>query len=172
MNGRQLIESKLRRRSILLAGNSEKKKKKKEKFAGGRRKERRAAEWTARREREAELKTWAETRHLREAWRTYATNSTEPFDRLDLHGAVLAVVASDIESYVGVCGMVVEETQQTFRILERSRHKVKHVPKRKLIFALVLHGEDGEDDIALDNERAAVLLEGQPFIDRWIKISK
>lgn len=167
--GRKLIESKLRRRALLLSGpQASKVKTAKPAYAGGRRSERRAAEWTERRKREAELSTWEDTAALRSAWRTYASVlETRPevahkiAPSLDFHGAVLAVIKSPIESYVGICGVVVEETQQTFRILEWRRNKIKALQKRGLVFALVFH-----DPGIPTASKAALVLDGQPFIDR------
>ncbi|KAJ8605366.1 hypothetical protein CTAYLR_002368 [Chrysophaeum taylorii] len=162
--GRELVESKLKRRALLLS-ESRAPKKKTIPYAGGRRKERRSAQREERRKREAELGSWEETAWLREAWRRQAVGlrgdgAHRAALEMDAHGAVVAVVGSPVESYVGVCGVVIEETRQTFRVLEWPRPKVKFLPKRGLVFALLF------EDPGPSLTRPCLLLDGDKFIDR------
>lgn len=164
--GKSFVEGKLRRRALLLSGPQAGKKLSRERAAGGRRSERRSAEWSERRKREEELSTWEDTATLRKAWRAYAAIlTTRPevahkiAQSLDLHGAVIAAVKSPVESYVGVVGVVVEETPQTFRILEWRRNKIKALQKRGLVIALLF------DDPECAS-KPTLILDCAPFLDR------
>lgn len=150
-----MIESKLRRRALNLAERPDKKHNKPP-HAGGRRRDRRERQRQERAEREAELH-WNDTAALRELWRSYAAADTSD---LDLHGAVLAVVDSPVESYRGVCGVVIEETRQTFRVLQHSKHKFTFVPKKGLVFALVF--EEPSPTLA----EPCLVLHGDDFLER------
>ncbi|KAK7114249.1 ribonuclease P protein subunit p29-like [Littorina saxatilis] len=59
--------------------------------------------------------------------------------KAELQGGMLTVQRSKCPSYVGVCGIVMQETRHTFTFITSS-DKVKCVPKENSIFALELHG--------------------------------
>ena len=81
---------------------------------------------------------------MQEMWQSYARSlvsecsdaSLQP--RLlaaDLHGAVMAVVEAKSRSHVGVQGIMIRETEQTFGILTL-QDKVRVVPKAGAVFML------------------------------------
>lgn len=57
--------------------------------------------------------------------------------KADLHGARVSVVQSKTPSLVGVTGLLIQETQEAFKILTM-RNRVKIVPKRSSIFTIYL----------------------------------
>lgn len=65
----------------------------------------------------------------------------------DLHGAILAVVESKVKSFIGVQGIMIRETLNTFGILT-SENKFRVVPKKGSVFMfqvefwrVILHGD-------------------------------
>mmetsp|Transcript_32245 Transcript_32245/g.102818 ORF Transcript_32245/g.102818 Transcript_32245/m.102818 type:complete len:246 (+) Transcript_32245:230-967(+) len=116
---------KLRRRALLLAGRRAAT----PKAEGRRRRVGKAWEARSRTARDEELRSWCETRWLRDLWRRRERSSPA----LDLQGAVVAVVEGPRR---GTCGMVLEETAHTLRVLDRASDKVRRLPKKGLLVAL------------------------------------
>lgn len=53
----------------------------------------------------------------------------------DLHGAFLKVERSSCPSYLGICGILIQETEQSFRLLGED-NKVRIVLKKQCVFAI------------------------------------
>ncbi|XP_070617750.1 ribonuclease P protein subunit p29 [Erythrolamprus reginae] len=59
--------------------------------------------------------------------------------KADLHGALVTVTKSRCPSYVGITGIVVQETKYVFKIVTKE-DKLKVIPKRNNIFSLETDG--------------------------------
>jgi ribonuclease P protein subunit POP4 len=57
--------------------------------------------------------------------------------KADLHGAILCVTQSRTPSCVGLQGIMIRETRDTFVIVTK-KNKVKHIPKEPSIFSVQL----------------------------------
>eukprot|EP00742_Colponemidia_sp_Colp-10_P007823 GILJ01008437.1.p1 GENE.GILJ01008437.1~~GILJ01008437.1.p1 ORF type:complete len:266 (+),score=41.03 GILJ01008437.1:33-830(+) len=57
--------------------------------------------------------------------------------KADLHGAVIKVIRSRIPSYVGMCGIVVQETEHAFKLIT-STNSIKLILKAGTVFTLQL----------------------------------
>lgn len=95
-------------------------------------------------------------RPMHEMWKAYAKEVVndnrgkmiEPsLLQMDFHGAFLAVVEAKIENQIGVEGIMIRETANTFAIVTMT-NKVKVIPKEGCVFALrmddmrvILHGD-------------------------------
>jgi len=84
-----------------------------------------------------------EFQHLHNLWTSYvsevlARDTKIPdiqgkLSRIDMHGAILEVSESKCDSYVGIKGIVIKETKNTFLIVTDS-DIVKRVPKADTVF--------------------------------------
>lgn len=54
-------------------------------------------------------------------------------------GETIKVIDSLNKSEIGICGEIIDETKQTFKIL--SENKVRTILKRNIVFILVLEGK-------------------------------
>lgn len=57
--------------------------------------------------------------------------------RADLHGCILRVVRSKCPAYVGLSGIIVQETEQTFRMISK-QNSMKVIPKAGSVFEFSL----------------------------------
>ncbi|KAL8621699.1 hypothetical protein ACOMHN_024670 [Nucella lapillus] len=91
---------------------------------------------------------------LHDAWKQYmdelipsdrplsageAQNASQKILKAELQGSILTVQRSKCPSYVGLTGIVVQETRHTF-VLVTPGDAVKSVPKMNSVFALELNG--------------------------------
>ncbi|OWF34763.1 ribonuclease P protein subunit p29-like [Mizuhopecten yessoensis] len=57
--------------------------------------------------------------------------------KADLHGSILTVQKSKCPSYVGVTGILLQETRNTFLLITKE-NKVKYIPKQQSVFTFTL----------------------------------
>ncbi|XP_023582552.1 ribonuclease P protein subunit p29 [Trichechus manatus latirostris] len=89
---------------------------------------------------------------LHELWKQYIRNlcnglkpDTQPemiqakLLKADLHGAVISVTKSKCPSYVGVTGILLQETKYVFRIITKE-DRLKVIPKLNCVFAVEIDG--------------------------------
>eukprot|EP00746_Dinoflagellata_sp_MGD_P021141 gnl/MRDRNA2_/MRDRNA2_149331_c0_seq1.p1 gnl/MRDRNA2_/MRDRNA2_149331_c0~~gnl/MRDRNA2_/MRDRNA2_149331_c0_seq1.p1 ORF type:complete len:222 (-),score=47.37 gnl/MRDRNA2_/MRDRNA2_149331_c0_seq1:50-715(-) len=93
--------------------------------------------------------THAEMLPLHELWTEYAEGlvpagagkeAVAAVSSMDLHGSILEVVRAKNPGCVGTQGIVVQETQNTFRIISED-DKVRTFPKESSVFAVHVRGE-------------------------------
>lgn len=81
---------------------------------------------------------------LHELWKQYVNDimaggkveRSHRFSRCDWHGAIINVVKSCTPGLVGLKGIVLQETTNTFKIITEE-NKYKTLPKRNTVFAVV-----------------------------------
>uniref|UniRef100_A0A8C7BQS4 Ribonuclease P protein subunit p29 n=2 Tax=Neovison vison TaxID=452646 RepID=A0A8C7BQS4_NEOVI len=59
--------------------------------------------------------------------------------KADLHGALVSVMKSKCPSYVGVTGILLQETKHIFKILTKE-DRLKVIPKLSCVFAVEIDG--------------------------------
>ncbi|CAE7460131.1 Pop4 [Symbiodinium natans] len=109
---------------------------------------------------------WKQLRHddfapLRALWEKYIEDLSPANDdelsavlaRADLHGSCLRVAQAKTPGLVRLSGTVIEETQQTFRIIT-AENQIKVLPKESCIFEVEALGR-------------SLRLLGPSFIQRW-----
>ncbi|XP_055992618.1 ribonuclease P protein subunit p29 [Sorex fumeus] len=57
----------------------------------------------------------------------------------DLHGAIISVAKSKCPSYVGVTGILLQETKHVFKIITKEDH-LKVIPKQNCVFTVEIDG--------------------------------
>ncbi|KAL2933782.1 Ribonuclease P protein subunit p29 [Bienertia sinuspersici] len=93
---------------------------------------------------------------MHEMWKTYVMQLLKNIGKnqgaqsllvADLHGAILRVVDCKVESFIGVFGIMIRETAETFGIITQG-NKFRVVPKRNSVFIfqadcwrITLHGD-------------------------------
>ncbi|VDN44238.1 unnamed protein product [Gongylonema pulchrum] len=60
--------------------------------------------------------------------------------RGDYHGCLLLVIEADNPDQIGICGIVVRETRQTFMLITK-QDRVLIIPKQGTIFQFALEGK-------------------------------
>ncbi|XP_033754362.1 ribonuclease P protein subunit p29-like isoform X2 [Pecten maximus] len=65
------------------------------------------------------------------------TNVQQRLLKADLHGSLLTVQRSKCPSYVGVTGIILQETRNTFLLITKE-NKVKCIPKQHSVFTFML----------------------------------
>ncbi|VDN00839.1 unnamed protein product [Thelazia callipaeda] len=60
-------------------------------------------------------------------------NNSERILKADYHGCLLLVVEADNPSQIGICGIVVRETRQTFMLITK-QDRVLTIPKQGTVF--------------------------------------
>ncbi|KAJ1447643.1 hypothetical protein M885DRAFT_624177 [Pelagophyceae sp. CCMP2097] len=168
-DGKRFVENKLRRKALNLVDVKQSKRKRARPpapHADGPRPQRRKAQAESRAARNAEVSNWAATAPLRLAWVEYAKtqlgfdkqaeNAARLAKHVDFHGALIEVLKSPSNRLVGAFGTVIEETPQTWRILEPAGKK-RTLQKAHLVF--LLH-------FAEDRGARALLLRGDDFVAR------
>eukprot|EP01127_Copromyxa_protea_P000123 TRINITY_DN10124_c0_g1_i1.p1 TRINITY_DN10124_c0_g1~~TRINITY_DN10124_c0_g1_i1.p1 ORF type:complete len:240 (+),score=43.32 TRINITY_DN10124_c0_g1_i1:56-775(+) len=60
--------------------------------------------------------------------------------KADLHGALVKVTKTKCPSYLGVTGIIIQETTQTFKVIT-AQDKLVVLPKRGSIFTFLFHNE-------------------------------
>ncbi|KAI8095059.1 Rof/RNase P-like protein [Gilbertella persicaria] len=97
-------------------------------------------------------------------------NFEQKLIRADFHGAILTVVQSANPTYVGVTGIVIQETLSVFNMITK-QDKLKQIPKNSSYFSV--HIEETNKDytiygpqfVARPAERAAKKFKPKPSID-------
>ncbi|KAJ2861318.1 RNase P/RNase MRP complex subunit [Coemansia aciculifera] len=88
--------------------------------------------------------------------------------RADMHGAKLGVTKAKCPNYVGVSGIVAQETKNVFRVITQDNRLVV-VPKAHCVFALELPKEKcliyGDQFVFRASERAVKKFKPKPSID-------
>lgn len=107
--------------------------------------------------------TWEKLAILRQKWKEYIARLTEytpthvelanKIARADFHGAYMKVIASSEARWVGIEGIVYEETKHTFLVMTQDG-QCSILPKARCTF-----------EVQIDNRRNAQL-RGQGLIDR------
>lgn len=69
---------------------------------------------------------------VHDLWLEYARKESDIF-RIDLHGCKLTCTASKNPTLIGICGIVVQETKNTFLVIEET-NSLKTLPKRESLF--------------------------------------
>eukprot|EP00736_Rhodelphis_marinus_P000078 Rmarinus@m.11824 len=109
--------------------------------------------------------TFERARRLYDIWRTYVgrveTNCkgqsfVQKLLSIDLHGAMLKVDDSPCRTFVGVSGIVLQETRRTF-VIVTPEDAIKRVPKKSSVFIFytdkVSFKIDGEAIVGVAHER-------------------
>ncbi|XP_005091312.1 ribonuclease P protein subunit p29 [Aplysia californica] len=88
--------------------------------------------------------------------------------KADLHGCPLSVRKSKCPSYIGVSGIVIQETRNMF-VLVTPCNEIKSIPKANSIFTIVLHDYvftiHGNQFIVKPGDRAAKKFKTKPSLD-------
>ncbi|KAI8973366.1 Rof/RNase P-like protein [Mycotypha africana] len=98
------------------------------------------------------------------------TNFEQKLIKADFHGATMTVVQSKNPTYVGVTGIVVQETLSVFNIITKD-NKLKQIPKNSSNFNIYIEklGRNytiyGPQFVARPAERAAKKFKPKPTID-------
>ncbi|KAI8367378.1 Rof/RNase P-like protein [Choanephora cucurbitarum] len=96
-------------------------------------------------------------------------NFEQKLIRADFHGAILTVIQSSNPTYIGVQGIVVQETLSLFKIITK-QDKLKQIPKNSSHFSIRINeiGKDytiyGPQFVARPAERAAKKFKPKPSI--------
>lgn len=86
--------------------------------------------------------------YINEALQAYLKNSREAVDfkslypkllKADYHGAIITVSKSKCPGYVGLTGILLQETKNTFRIITKE-DKMKTIPKANSVFIVEMEG--------------------------------
>jgi len=115
---------------------------------------------------------------LHELWLQYmeelfgqSSNSTVHAQKLvkaDYHGAIMTVVRSKCHSYIGVTGIMIQETENVFKIITE-QNKLKFIPKAASVFSFRVRDEVytiyGNHIRYRASERAAKKFKSKPTID-------
>jgi len=92
----------------------------------------------------------------------------EKFVRADLHGCILHICKSKCPSYVGIGGIVVQETQRMF-VVVTEENKVRNLPKKGSVFRSVLFGKQvtifGNQFVVRPAERSCKKFKARPTIE-------
>lgn len=95
-------------------------------------------------------------------------NAAQKLMKADLHGCFLTVKRSKCSSFIGVQGIVLQETRNMF-VLVTPDNVVKRIPKANSIFCVVLHKHVftiyGNQFTVKPGERAAKKFKSKPSID-------
>jgi len=87
--------------------------------------------------------------------------------KADFHGAMISVVQAACPSLVGLNGLVLQETMNTFKIITPS-HQEKVIPKQKVHFAIKVGGNVftiyGDHFCFRSGERSARKFKYKPFV--------
>lgn len=83
---------------------------------------------------------------LHDLWKQYMAtvlrhgkdSPTQHFAKADWHGALLSVSKSCSSGFVGISGIVLQETTHTFRIITR-QNKYKIIPKTDTVFTVLIN---------------------------------
>jgi len=88
--------------------------------------------------------------------------------RADYHGCVLTVSRSKCPSYVGTCGILLQETKNAFKIITKD-DKLKMIPKANSVFTFELEGFvftiHGNHFRYRSSERSARRFKPKPTVD-------
>lgn len=88
--------------------------------------------------------------------------------RADYHGCVLTVSRSKCPSYVGTCGILLQETKNAFKIITKD-DKLKMIPKANSVFTFELGGFvftiHGNHFRYRSSERSARKFKPKPTVD-------
>ncbi|KAI9276355.1 Rof/RNase P-like protein [Sporodiniella umbellata] len=115
---------------------------------------------------------------LSELWQGYMqslldkgeANFEQKLIKADFHGAPFTVVQSTNPSYVGVSGIMVQETLSMFKIITRT-NQLKQIPKNTSIFDLYVQPLNksltiyGQQFVSRPSDRAAKKFKPKPSID-------
>ncbi|RUP50252.1 hypothetical protein BC936DRAFT_139858 [Jimgerdemannia flammicorona] len=180
-NARQVYNAKVKDKVLMLdnpAKESADKKERKQNRRGTRR-------MTAREKREkkvyevpADCQDYALFIPLHNLWLQYveelfgrqgnAITHAQKLVKADYHGAIMTVVRSKCHSYIGVTGIMVQETENLFRIVTE-QNRIKAVPKAASVFSFKVRNEVytiyGNHIRYRAAERAAKKFKAKPTID-------
>ncbi|CAG5125641.1 unnamed protein product [Candidula unifasciata] len=96
------------------------------------------------------------------------SNAAQKMMKADLHGSFLTVKRSKCPSFIGVQGIVLQETRNLF-VLVTPYNSVKRIPKANSVFCVVLHNHVftiyGNQFTVKPGERAAKKFKSKPSID-------
>ncbi|CAG8453740.1 13626_t:CDS:2 [Ambispora gerdemannii] len=88
--------------------------------------------------------------------------------KADFHGAILTVTKSKCPSYIGISGICIQETENTFKLITR-KNICKRIPKAKSIFTFELRGAQflihGDQFAYRASARANKKFKGKPTVD-------
>lgn len=88
--------------------------------------------------------------------------------KADYHGCILKVWRSKCPTYVGIEGILLQETQNTLRIIAKD-NRVRTIPKNHSVFAFEFHGYRfylyGNHMKYRASERSAKKFKAKPTID-------
>ncbi|KAG1052044.1 hypothetical protein G6F43_005794 [Rhizopus delemar] len=115
---------------------------------------------------------------LSELWQGYMSslldkgeaNFEQKLIKADFHGAPFTVIQSTNPSYVGVSGIVIQETLSMFKIITKE-NKLKQIPKNTSIFNIYVKQLDksftiyGQQFVSRPSDRAAKKFKPKPSID-------
>ncbi|EIE88645.1 hypothetical protein G6F46_009416 [Rhizopus delemar] len=115
---------------------------------------------------------------LSELWQGYMSslldkgeaNFEQKLIKADFHGAPFTVIQSTNPSYVGVSGIVIQETLSMFKIITKE-NKLKQIPKNTSIFNIYVRQLDksftiyGQQFVSRPSDRAAKKFKPKPSID-------
>ncbi|CAO3613920.1 unnamed protein product [Mucor hiemalis] len=85
-------------------------------------------------------------------------NFEQKLIKADFHGAPFTVIQSTNPSYVGVTGIIVQETLSMFKIITK-QNKLKQIPKNSTIFTIKIKKNEKQ-------EEKDYVMYGQQFVSR------
>ncbi|KAI7899787.1 Rof/RNase P-like protein [Cokeromyces recurvatus] len=97
-------------------------------------------------------------------------NFEQKLIKADFHGATMTVIQSTNPSYVGVSGIVIQETMSMFKIITKE-NKLKQIPKNTSYFNIYIQEKDktytlyGPQFVARPAERASKKFKPKPSIN-------
>ncbi|KAM4614062.1 ribonuclease P protein subunit p29 [Discoglossus pictus] len=175
---KKTVEEHLERKAVVLEHNYQKKKKKRNKSKGLTAKEKREMRIF---QIKPEQQRYELFLPLHDLWKQYIRDvcnglrpNTQPqmiqnkLLKADLHGAEIMVTKSKCQSFVGLTGIVLQETKYVFKIITKE-DKLKVVPKLNCVFSLETDGFIshiyGSKFQMRSSERSAKKFKGKGSID-------